>query len=270
MSRIKELQSGFWYLLRGFTFLVARPRLWTWVIIPTAINIVLMIFMIIAFFHWFGDLYGWLAGQLGIHQLAQATAWWQHALNGLLWVANLLFQIFIFLVSLLILLVVSYGLSLIIAGPFNSLLSERVEMAATGFEPPPFSLRLLLRDTWRTIKVQAVLAIILIVIPIAFFVLSFIPLIGGPLYVVVTFLVGAWNLGYCYAEIPLDRRGAFLRDRTAFARTHRWALVGLGAGYAIPFFGLLCTAPMVTGGTLYYIERVEPAKPEAAGYLSGD
>ena len=274
MSRLKELGSGVAYLLRGFSFLASHPRLWSWVAIPTAINLVLMIVMIASFFHFFGDLYAWLAAHLGIHGFAAAAAWWQHALNGLLWVANFLFQIFLFLISLLLLLVVSYGLSLIVAGPFNSLLSERVEMAAAGFTPPPFSLRALLRDTWRTIKVQAVLAAILIAAPIVLLVLSLIPVIGGPLYAVVTFLVGAWNLGYCYAELPLDRRGASLRERTAFAKAHRWTLVGLGSGYAIPFFSLLCTSPMVVGGTLFYLERVAAPAPqptaEAANYLSGD
>ncbi len=254
MSRIKEFGSGFGSLVRGFTFLAARPRLWIWAILPTAINLILLGAMMGVFIHYYSDLYGWLAAHLGVHEIAAPSAWWQHVLNWVLIVAGVFLKAVIVLLTLVILLIVSYALSFVVAGPFNDALSERVEVVVTGHEPPPFSFKKFLAELMRTIRVESIKAAILLAIPVALFVVSFIPVIGGPLYVLLTFLFGAWDLGFSYADLPLGRRAAPFRERWSFARQHRWALIGLGVGFIIPFFALIFAAPMVAGGTLLYIK----------------
>jgi len=255
MRGIKDLGSGFRYLVRGFTFLAGHPKLWIWAVIPTIINLLLLAVMIAAFAHFYGDIYGWLAGHLGLSGWATPAAWWQHLLNWILWGANLLFQIMIVLVSLILLLIASYAASFIVAGPFNDILSEHVEVMVTGTEPPPFTMSKFLSDLWRTIKVESVKAAILLAIPVVLFVFSFIPVVGGPLYVLLTFVFGAWDLGFSYAELPLGRKARPFEERLAFARRQKWALIGLGSGFIIPFFALVFAPPMVVGGTLLYVER---------------
>ncbi|MFH1830556.1 MAG: EI24 domain-containing protein [Pseudomonadota bacterium] len=253
MSRIKGLKEGFEFLIKGFTFLIAHPKLWIWAVIPTILNLLLLAVMLGVFIHYYGDLYGWLSSHLGLTGFEDATAWWQTALNGIIWVLNIIFQIFIVLLSLIILLIVSYAASFIIAGPFNDMLSEHVEVMVTGEEPPPFTMRKFMKDLWRTIRVESLKAAILLAIPIVLFVLSFIPVIGAPLYVVLTFLCGAWDLGFSYADLPFGRKAVPFADRKAFALKHRWALIGLGSGFIIPFFALIFAPPMVVGGTLLYV-----------------
>lgn len=256
MRRIKDLKQGFGYLLKGFTFLTAHPKLFVWAVIPTAINLLLLGVMLGLFVHFFGDLYGWLSTHLGLSGFEHPAHWWQSLMNGLLWVVGFLFQIFIVLISIILLLIVSYAASFIIAGPFNDILSEHVEVIVTGIEAPPFTVKKFLSDLWRTIRVESIKAAILLAIPVVFFVLSFIPVVGGPLYVVLTLVFGAWDLGFSYADLPFGRKAESFGVRWAFAKKHRWALVGLGSGFIIPFFALVFAPPMVVGGTLLYLDKV--------------
>jgi CysZ protein len=243
------------FLVRGFTFLAGHPRLWLFAVMPTVINLILLAAMIAALAHYFGDVYGWLSAHLGLGGFESPAAWWQHALNWLACAADLVFKAFLVLLSLVLLLIVSYAASFIVAGPFNDALSERVETIATGSEPPPFTLRKFVSDLWRTIRVESIKASILIAIPVGLLVVAIIPVVGGPIYAALTFLFGAWDLGLSYADLPFGRRAATFGERRDFAIRERWALVGLGAGFVVPFFALIFAPPMVVGGTLLYIER---------------
>ena len=255
MSRTKDFIKGFACLFRGFGFLAANPRLWLWAIVPTLINFILFCVMIAVFIHYYGAVYGWLSAHLGHIGIENAGTWYLHVLNALLWTLNALFQLLIILLSLMILLIISYALGLIIAAPFNDALSERVEILVTGIEPPEFSWKKFLGDLVRTIRIEAIKAGILILIPIVLFILSFIPVIGGGLYVIATFFFGAWDLGFTFADLPMGRRVLPFKDRVAFAKTNKWSLIGLGSGFVIPFFALLFNAPMVVGGTLLYLKK---------------
>lgn len=254
MSRIRDFTKGFGFLIQGFTFLMRHPSLWISAIIPTVINLALLGLMITGFIHYYGDIYAWLSAHLGHLKIADPATWYWQAVNALLWFVDILFQALIVLTSMVVLLIISYALSFIVAAPFNDALSERVEVLVTGREPPPFSLKKFIRDILRTIKIESIKAIILISIPIVLFLFNFVPLIGGWIYIILTFVFGAWDIGYSYADLPLGRRVAPLRERFSFAMQHKWSLMGLGVGFAVPFFSLIFSAPLVVGGTLFYID----------------
>lgn len=254
MSRINDFILGIKHLAKGFTFLASHPRLWLWATLPSIINLIILAGMIAVFFHYYGGIYDWLTAHIGHANSAAVTAWYWHIINALLWILNLILQILIVLISLIILLIIAYAAGLIIASPFNDALSERVEIIASGYEPPPFSLRKFMGDILRTIKIESIKALILLAIPVVLFVFNFIPAVGGFIYVILTMICGSWSLGFSYADLPNGRRVIALHDRLAFARRNRWALAGFGIGFVIPFFSLLFAAPMVVGGTLLYIE----------------
>lgn len=255
MSRINDFGSGIRHLLRGFGFLAATPRLWPWALLPTLINLVLLVVMLVLFIHYYGDIHAWLSAHIGRIDIANPTTWYGHLLDALCWLLDLLLQILVVVVSLLLILLAAYGTGLVIAGPFNDALSERVETIAAAYAPPPFSLRRFVVETIRVIRIETVKALLLLGIPLLLIFLNFIPVIGSPLYLVLTFLFGAWSFGFSYADLPAGRRALPFGVRLAFARSHAWAMVGLGAGFIVPFFGLLFAAPMVVGGTLLYLDR---------------
>lgn len=255
MSMIKELFAGFGYLLRGFRFLIGRPRLWPWAAMPTIVNLVLLVAMIAAFMHYYGDLYAWLAPHLGHLDIENPSTWYMHILDAIVWVLDLIFQLLIILMSIAILLIISYGLSFVVAAPFNDALSERVEIILTGEEAPPFALKKFMGDILRTVRIEIVKAAVLISIPIVLIVLNVLPGIGGVLYIALTFFFGAWDMGFSYADLPMGRKVIPLKDRIAFARSNKWALIGFGSAFIIPFFALVFAAPMVVGGTMLYLDK---------------
>ena len=257
MSTFKDFFLGIGYIFKGFRYLLAHPKLWPWALLPTIINLGLLALMLGVFIHYYGDIYGWLSAHILNINIAEPTAWYWYILNALLWVVNILFQLLIIILSLIVLLIVAYALGLIIAAPFIDALSERVEIMATGQEPEEFSWKKFVGDVVRTIKVETIKGVFLILIPVVLFVLNIIPVIGGFLYVVLTFLFGAWDLGFTYADLPMGRKVTPFRERLTFARQNKWGLIGLGAGFIIPFFNLICVSPMVVGGTLFYVEHMK-------------
>ncbi len=255
MSRIQDFIGGFLHIFKGLKFLTSHRRLWIWAIIPTLINFVIVVAMISVFIHYYGDFYGWLTSHMGNLDIENPAAWYMYILDGVLWVLNILFQILIILISLILMLVIAYGLSFIVAAPFNDALSERVEVILTSEESPPFSMKKFISDMLRIIKIESIKAAILLMIPILLFILNFIPVIGGPLYVTLTIIFGSWDLGFAFADLPMGRKVIPLKGRWEFARRNKWALMGFGAGFIIPFFALIFAAPMVVGGTLLYEEK---------------
>ena len=254
MAIIKGFMKGFTSLWRGFTFLASHPRLWGWAAMPTFLNLLLLAIMVGAFAHYYGDIYAWLTAHVGKIGMENPSTWYWHIAAAILWCANLIFQLLLILTSLILLLILAYGAGLIIAGPFNDALSERVEKLASGYEPPPFALGQFVIDMLRVVRIESIKAAILIAVPIALFALNILPVVGGPLYIALTFVFGSWSLGFSYADLPAGRRVMPFRERWRFAVKNRWSLVGLGCGFAIPFFSLLCAAPMVVAGTLLYID----------------
>lgn len=254
VNRLDDFITGLKHIPKGFSFLLLHPRLIFWAIIPTVINLAILGVMLGVFIHYYGDIYGWLTAHLGHLKIADPSAWYWHMLNAILWVADLILQVLVVLASLIILLVISYAAGLVIASPFNDALSEKVEVIASGYAPPPFSFGKFLADALMTARTEAGKAVVLISIPFVLLAINFIPVVGGLFYVILTFLCGAWGLGFAYADLPMGRRTRPLRERLAFAKRRRWALIGFGSVFAIPFFSLLFTAPMVVGGTLLYIE----------------
>lgn len=259
MSITNDFIDGARHLIKGFKFLASHLSLWPWAFGPLVINLVLLGLLLTAFSHYYGDIYGWVSAHLGEVHIPNPDAWYWHILNALLWVVNLLFQLLVVIVSFIIMAIVSYAVGLVAASPFNDALSERVEVMVTGMDVPPFVFGKFLRDIVRVVKVEAIKAILFLAIPVVLLVIAFIPVVGGPLYVILTFVFGAWGTGFAYVDLPMGRRVAPFRERLGLALSNRWALVGFGVGFVIPFFNLLFAAPMVVGGTLLYVDRTSHA-----------
>src|SRR5699024_2195084 len=118
MNPVTEFTAGLPYLLRGFN-LIREPYLRRYVVIPLLINVVLII-ALLGLFGWQLDnwLDAWLAGLPGWLAWLETLLWWL----GLITASLLFCYFFTFLASL-------------VAGPFNGILSSRVEQLLTGNQP---------------------------------------------------------------------------------------------------------------------------------------
>lgn len=112
---MNQLSSGAHYLLSGF-YLITRPGLKRFVLVPLIINILLFVAMFFIAQHFIALFNGWIAGYLPT---------WLQWLSWIIWL--------LFIVSFFLILIFTFvTLANLFAAPFNSILSEKVELYLTG------------------------------------------------------------------------------------------------------------------------------------------
>lgn len=142
--------------------------------------------------------------------------------------------------ALFILLMLLYGgfLVIIIMSPLFSMLSERVEVLATG-KSYPFTLKKLLQDVWRGIRIALRNATLQLLLSILIFLLGFVP-IAGILAPFLLFVTSSFFYGFSFIDFAMERRYPRLSESVAFMRKHRVAAFTNGAIFALSLLLPLC------------------------------
>lgn len=157
------------------------------------------------------------------------------------------------------------GLTNVLAAPFNDLLSEEVEHLVTGAKGPEFSLKVILRDTVRSVRLELTKLIIYLLVMGPTFLLSLLlPAIGQVIYSIFGFLFTAMYFAMDFIDWPASRRNQGVRFRFGLMGKHFLPMLGFGTGVwlllFIPLVNLLFMPAAVAGGTLLYLD-LERAKP---------
>jgi len=255
MSTFKEITLGLGYAMKGMRLFAKNPRLWLLAIIPAILNIAIAVFMIYLLIHHFGEIYAWISAHIETVGLKNPSTWYAHIVSAILWIINALFQTIVFVVALIITLIFSYALGIVISSPFLDAISERVESILLEGNSEKLSLKEIIFNSIRTLKIEILKAIVMVAIPIFLFTMNLIPIVGGVLYIALTLTLGCWDLGFSFADIPNARRASPFRLRWRFAMKNKWLLMGFGLPFVIPFFSLIFSAPLTVGGTMIYIDR---------------
>ena len=227
--------KGFLDVLSGFGLLF-KPGVKRYVIIPLLINITLFI----------------IAGKLFSDQLDVLMAWIIGYLPGWLdWLEYILYPLFYIAFAVIVFYTFTIVANLV-AAPFNSLLSARVEANLTGRKPKDINADGFIRLTYRTLRseLQKILYAIKWSIP-----LLIITLIPG-VNIVAPFLwilFAAWFFALEYHDYPLGNRGQFFDDIIAFNRSNRMRAYGLGTAVflltSIPVLNFFAMPVSVAGAT---------------------
>ena len=153
------------------------------------------------------------------------------------------------------LLIVFYSFTVIanlIAAPFNSLLSARIEAMLTGKKPEDINTDDFIKLTGRTVKseIQKILYAIKWVIPLL--IITIIPVIN----LVAPFLwilFAAWFFALQYNDYPLANRGHFFDEVKTYSRKNRMRSLGLGTAVflltSIPGVNFFAMPVAVAGAT---------------------
>lgn len=245
MQAFSDIVRGPGYLWRGFA-LIREPGLRGVVALPLAIDAVLAIGLLWLFgSQWSTWLDAWLAG------LPHWLAW----LETLLW----------WLGFLLVVLLFCYAFTLLanlIAGPFNGLLSARVERHLTGRDPETGmsllgeisdgatgELRRLGHYLWRALLLALVSLVLL-----------FIPAVNA-LIPVLWFGFGAYMLAFEYLDAPMGNRGLSFAAKRRKLAERRWLNLGFGAAVtlvtAVPLLNLVVMPAAVAGATALWLAEME-------------
>lgn len=163
-------------------------------------------------------------------------------------------------------------LSSVVAAPFNDLLSEEVEHLAAGIRGPPFTWKVLVRDSVRTLGLEAVKWTIYGLVMGLLFVLSFfVPAIGQVISSIVGFLFTTLYFAIDYVDWPASRRNRSVTYRFGMVTEHFMPMFGFGTGVwmflFLPLVNLLFMPAVVAGGTLLFLDLEGQAarqEPDAA------
>lgn len=230
------------YLLRGFGMLTQKG-LKRFVFIPIIINIIIFILFFLLAKHYFS---------VFIHFTNSVMPNWMHWLNWLLWPLFVL----TFLVAVL------YGFTLIanlIAAPFNSFLSEKVELIVQGEKnKPDTGILAVMKDIPRAmarelLKIRYYLPRIAVLL-----LLSFIP--GVNIIAPIAWAIfGCWMMAMQYVDYAMDNHKVTLQDtyKRMQCQPIKYLVFGgmVTLAMMIPVLDLFVIPAAVIGGTLMFLDQ---------------
>jgi len=247
---VSNFSRGFFYPFRGGRFLLGRPRLWKYVLVPFAINLLvfsLSVYFGLSFFN-----------QTVVGMIPGGDAWYWVVAYYLLWVVAVLLTMVLVFFSFTV-------VGNLIASPFNDLLSERTEELLRGCaEGTPFSLREFGRIFLNEGKKMAVFVALMLLLLL----LNLIPGFGTVLYSVLSFLLTVYFLVIEYTGYVFGRKGQGFTEQRRFIRGRRFLALGFGVGVlcllAVPLLQFFAIPLGVIGGTQLWCDSLEQS-PAAAG-----
>ncbi len=228
--------------LRALGYLVTRPALWTMVLIPLILNILIFAGALWWGFSSFSDaFYGWLEGREG---------WYWEALA---WVGKLLYWV----VVLFVVYFVFTPVALILAAPFNDRLAESVERSF-GFQIDDNRslVQMVIGETLYILfselkRMGVISSVFVFLLP-----LHLIPVIGSILYFAVSFLWAGWCSAWEFTGFAGDRRHLRLSAKWGLLRRNLFASAGFGLVTAglmmLPFVNVLTVPVSAVAGTLLF------------------
>jgi uncharacterized protein involved in cysteine biosynthesis len=193
--------------------------------------------------------------ELGDKRLERAGGLWVEAGH---W-AHTALEILVLLLLWAVGLVLVVFLTNVVAAPFNDLLSEEVEHLLIGKKGPDFSLKILVRDSVRTVGLEAVKMVLYLAVMVPLYLLSLLlPGIGQVIYTIFAFLFTAFYFAIDYVDWPASRRNRGVGYRFGMLRAHFLPMFGFGTGVwlflFIPLVNLLFMPAAVAGGTMLFLD----------------
>lgn len=244
-SALADFFEGAHDVWRGAGFLLARPALWIWALIPFVLNIIFFTLLAWGTWHFAGS---WIHA----HFFSGHGLW----LNILGWVLGVLFWIgFGLLVFFLFV-----PLASLVASPFNDVLSEKVERLYAGERiEQGFSLGRLVRSIATGLHSTLRLALVSTVLLVAALPLGLLPPPLGPaLWSAASAAITIRFIALQFTAYSMDRRIYTYRQRRDFLRRNRARTIGLGtmafAVMLVPGLNALFIPVSAVAGTLLFCD----------------
>lgn len=256
MQHIGSFATGTRYVLTGFRYLWQYPRLIPYALLPTLVQLAVLVALLSFFGSRFGDFFHMLSSWVQVWHVQTPDTIWLKTVNFFLWGFTELFRIVVFIIGLIFVSIAGFVVGMILTSPLNDLLSEKTEATIRTPQTLPFTLSYL----WHLIRGELLKSVFLVFLPILILVLNLIPVIGTIIYVILSSAFGMWAMGIAYIDYPVSRVQTGFRGRFKFYWQHFSAISGFGVIFFIPFFNFIFSSPLVVGSTLLYLRLTEPAE----------
>lgn len=247
-SPIKDFAEGFSLPARSYKILFSHPGIKSVAVIPFIINVILFFGLIAIVFY--------MLTQWEIPDFENWTFWGGSYLSAGI---NSLIDFSKYLLLIPLALVVAYysfsSVGMIVASPFNDILSERIERALCE-EKSNVSLPLHLNAKSTMLSLIDTIKIALKQLVCTLLALPFllIPIVGF----IPFFLVTAWFSGRGYADVGMARNYLRERHKAPAIRANKWKIFGMGVAMElllmIPFLNLFLLPFGVCAGTFLYCQ----------------
>jgi CysZ protein len=265
--------AGLIYPFRALVFLLQTPKLWSYVVVPVLVNLVIGVALYVGLL-----LPGWQFIDQWSSGLPNLVTQWVTTLPN--WLNRVLFWLpsgaaFIDDVLrwlLAIVLFITIGLLLVQFGaifgaPWYGGLSEQIEKKRMGTLPTAeFSLRRALKDIGRAIAFQLKKLGLMVGGAIVFLLLGFLP-VGGAIASVGWIILSSVLVCMDFLDPPLERRRLNFRRKLGIlgrafpaSGTFGWVCLVL---VSVPLLNLLAVPLCIIAGTLFCCDRVIPYLPAA-------
>jgi CysZ protein len=236
---MRDFARGTGDLSRGLAVVRRYPGLWKWLVAPALVTLALIAAAIVGIAHLVHPLVAWLVG---------------HLPSFLAGAAGTLLEVIVVAVLGLGALLVFTAVAGAIAGPFNEMLSERIEAHLTGKPAPAFSLPGFLHELALGIFHGVRRVIVAILGAIVVLAIGLVPVIGTIAALVLGFWFAARGAAYDCYDAVLARRALAYRDKLAYLKRHRARTLGLGAAVAamllVPGLNLVALGLGAAGATV--------------------
>lgn len=242
-NAVGEYLAGLADPWRGFFFLLARPRLWFFAAIPFVLTLVLYAGLMYLGWRWIS---GWIDGLLP----AEGSVWR---------VVGVLLAILYWILGLILSALAFMPAAVIVASPFNDLLSEKTEyLSGVARVDEPFSVRRFLLAASRGVASDLARALKVGVLLFLAFFLNFIPGAGPPIAAAVSAFTSISYLAVEYTSYSMDRRLFTWREKQDYLSRHRARTLGFGtmafAIMLIPVVNAAFIPVSAVAGTLLFCE----------------
>ena len=229
---ISSFTAGFGAYLKAFQ-LISRYRLWSYMLMPMLISIVLGALILGTAWNISGDFGDWLITYYP----------WEWGRGIFETIASVFGGFFVIAFGIIIF----KNLVLAFSSPFMSMLSEKVERELTGYKSKPINPSQFIKDLIRGIRIALRNVIRELFYTFLLFLLGLIP-IFTPFTTILIFLVQSFYAGFGNIDYTLERHFS-IRGSVHFVRSNRWLALGNGAAFMLLFFtgiGFLVALPLGT------------------------
>ncbi len=259
------LIAGATYPFRALALLVRTPQLRGYIIIPIGINLVIGIALYAGLVLPGLGVVDRISDRLTVdwQQWITTLPTWLGFLTGMAmifrWVLNSLLLLLLFLVTGFLL--VQFGA--ILGSPWYGQLSEQIEKNRLGQLPPltPHPLAIF-HDIWRAILFEVKKLVLLMVVGVPLLLGNLIPGIGTLVFSVGSLMLTATIVCLDFFDSPLERRRLPFRRKLGVIRSALPASATFGlvcfALVSLPFLNILTVPLCVSGGTLFFCDRIWP------------
>ncbi|GAB5554358.1 MAG: hypothetical protein Sapg2KO_39490 [Saprospiraceae bacterium] len=247
---LKDLVSGMTAYLNAFQ-IASKHRLWVYFIAPVLISIALAVGIFYSAWGLSGNIgnvinniYPWEWGSEAVAKIGQVF-------GGLLIIA--------------VGLILFKNLTIALASPFMSFLSEKVERLLYGGSSPTFSAAQFFSDLARGIRIAIRLIVRELFFTLLLFLLGLIP-IFSPVVPFALFAMQAYYAGFGNIDFTLERYYK-VRKSVQFIRQNRGMAIGNGIVYLLLYFtliGFIFALPLGTiAGTTEAMKKLSTQKIDA-------